>query len=285
MTCKALRTLPGRAGRRRQQRRVPLRHEGRPRCHRHWSGRVTSAIRRRGRAPRRAVPGAAAAVGCCSAARRLLPQRRPVPMPWGGRAAPEPRTCPCRLVPPPWTRQPGGHGSPPPPPARCGAEPAAARPRRRPRTCVPGKALGTARRPGGAYPLPSTSSLLRSRAASARRRRGRWPTCRPRAAGTSPPPMAAPWPGAPPGAGREAEPAGGGSRGAVRSPRPLPLAPSGEPPPPPDRWGFGPPGGRCGGRGSPARHGPARLARGAKLPRGAANAQLRCERGWRWGES
>ncbi|XP_040559515.1 growth factor receptor-bound protein 14 isoform X2 [Gallus gallus] len=47
--------------------------------------------------------------------------------------------------------------------------------------------------------------------------------------------MAAPWPGAPPGAGREAEPAGGGSRGAVRSPRPLPLAPSGEPPPPPDR--------------------------------------------------
>ncbi|XP_048808556.1 growth factor receptor-bound protein 14 [Lagopus muta] len=45
--------------------------------------------------------------------------------------------------------------------------------------------------------------------------------------------MAAPWPGAPPGAGRAAEPAGSGSRGAVRCPRPPPRAPSGEPPPPP----------------------------------------------------
>lgn len=70
----------------------------------------------------------------------------------------------------------------------------------------------------------------------------------------------------------------------VVSVKPLQSFTAGEPPPP-DRWGFGPPGGRCGGRGSPARHGPARLARGAKLPRGAANAQLRCERGWRWGES
>ncbi|XP_065606518.1 growth factor receptor-bound protein 14 [Cyrtonyx montezumae] len=48
--------------------------------------------------------------------------------------------------------------------------------------------------------------------------------------------MAAPRPCAPPGAGRTAEPSGGGSRGAGRSPRPLPRAPSGEPPPsPPDR--------------------------------------------------
>lgn len=63
-----------------------------------------------------------------------------------------PRTCPRRPVPPPRRRRAAGRGSPPPPPARRGAEPAAARPRRRPRTCVPGKALGTTRRPGGAYP-------------------------------------------------------------------------------------------------------------------------------------
>ncbi|XP_014104619.1 PREDICTED: growth factor receptor-bound protein 14 [Pseudopodoces humilis] len=128
---------------------------------------------------------------------------------------PGPYTCRARPAPPPGlAKQPKGTARPPPAP-RC--LPVAARSRR-----PPAPAAALARVPGKA--------LAGARAASARQRRGRSPPCRP--ARTSPPPMAAPLPGAP-GAGRAAEPAGGGPRG---SPRPPPRPLGGDPPPsPPDR--------------------------------------------------
>lgn len=155
-------------------------------------GRVTAPLRRRGRGARRAAPGSAGPL-CRSAGQPGPPPPLSRPDPCEARPGdtaaqgPGPHTCqgpprPAaeerRSSPP---RRGGGsrQGAARPPPAqRC--LPVAARSRRPPapaRARVPGKTLGAARRPGGASP---SSSAAERRAASARHRRGRSPTCFPR---------------------------------------------------------------------------------------------------------
>lgn len=192
--------------------------------------------------------------------------------------SPQPPRPAVRPVPPPRAgagveaRQAGRRGSVPsrsPPPA-----PAAARRR------VPGKALGAARRPGGASTPPPrrVPPPPQPRAASARQRRGRSPTCLPRcrdgaAADGRPvarraarPPRRGTLPRPAPAAAapRQVRP---GSRGR-RQPRPLPAAVRG--------LGVSAPSGA--GKGAKRRRGDP----GPALPGAWGVAGRRCPRGRRW---